>query len=989
MIVMGEHRVVAQSQAASSSPSPSDYVCVKRGPHYKNWQRSTLETNQFGIIRTNQEAYTELATGLCHLENQQYVDSVEEIDAVANGAQATQGRYQVQWAANANTSGGAVNLTTADNKRLLSTVYGLAYSDPSTGSNVMLAQLQDCTATIVAPNVLIYPNAFSNLTADLRYTYRKAGMSQDVILKQQPPSPAEYGLNPGTTRLQVLTEFFTPPAPNVTMVTANGSPNDVSLDFGDMKMGVGHAFLFKSDTEWENGGAVMKHWVVLDNRTFLIEEIPYASVSNMLASLHTSLIKPDKHRVRRTVLLDRPIRHKVSAIQTSRPVKVATTKSHETGLVMDYDLVSGASGMVFQSDTTYFVSGLCSITGAALFEGGTVIKYTNNSTAEIDLTNVVCETAPYRPAVFTSMNDNTVGAGISGSTGNPWGDNAGAVALSCQGAPLIVGYYSGSATLQNVKFSHLAACISLDDDFGDFGGNLEMSDFQAVDCGQVIMSADAQCYLFNGLVYQVGKLFGVKAGDGDDGGQSLTAINLTVHHCGTYASDQTSYMYFTNCLFAEVTNIYSIPSFTFTNSSYFLSNDSGVFQTVGAGAHYLADDTYRRLGTTNIGTDRWQDLQTKTTYPPVTNVAGTLTNDLTLFPQAERDNGSSVDIGFHYDPIDYSLGFEVENAALTVLPGTALAVGPGNEGIAAANTAGLQFLGTATQPIIFTRYCAVQEVANTNWSLSTTGTGIVTYATNLNFRFVNFTDLGNSTTKIFNIQGSGEVCTIPMFGCEFYNGRIESYDPNLWVTNCMFQRVAWFIQDSGPNYHNFYNNLFEAGSLDTQHDEADFGGTWTFKDSLFDEILITNEMDPPDVADYNAFITNHDTLISPIGSHDKILSNRPAYEYGTLGQYYYASGLPLINAGSQTAAAAGLYHFTVLTNNVPETNSTVSIGFHYVATDANGNPLDTDGDGIPDYIEDSNGDGMYDFGDRSSWTNYTSPSGLTASSGLQVFTPLK
>ncbi len=104
----------------------SDYVCVERGPHSKVWQRAVLHTNQSGVVRTNLQSYTELATGLCHLQDGQYVDSVEQIDAVADGAKAIQCRHRVHWAANANTPDGAVTLTTPDAKRLSSTVFGMA-----------------------------------------------------------------------------------------------------------------------------------------------------------------------------------------------------------------------------------------------------------------------------------------------------------------------------------------------------------------------------------------------------------------------------------------------------------------------------------------------------------------------------------------------------------------------------------------------------------------------------------------------------------------------------------------------------------------------------------------------------------------------------------------------------------------------------------------------------------------------------------------------
>jgi hypothetical protein len=70
----------------------------------------------------------------------------------------------------------------------------------------------------------------------------------------------------------------------------------------------------------------------------------------------------------------------------------------------------------------------------------------------------------------------------------------------------------------------------------------------------------------------------------------------------------------------------------------------------------------------------------------------------------------------------------------------------------------------------------------------------------------------------------------------------------------------------------------------------------------------------------------------------------------------------LIDAGSHFAADAGLYYFTTTTNQAEEGASTVDIGFHYVAIDpGTGKPYDYDGDGIADYGEDANCNGVPDW----------------------------
>jgi hypothetical protein len=151
----------AQAPAAASTNQvdSTNYICVLAGPYSKTWQKSLLSTNTSGDVTTNQQSYEEIGTGICYLSGGQYVDSVEEVESVPGGAQAIQGRHQVQWALNANTPGGAVTVNTPDGKQISSTIFGLAYFDSVSGSNAPIGQLKDCNGSIVAPNQVLFAAA--------------------------------------------------------------------------------------------------------------------------------------------------------------------------------------------------------------------------------------------------------------------------------------------------------------------------------------------------------------------------------------------------------------------------------------------------------------------------------------------------------------------------------------------------------------------------------------------------------------------------------------------------------------------------------------------------------------------------------------------------------------------------------------------------------------------------------------------------------------
>lgn len=967
-----------------------EYVCVQRGPHSRVWQRSIVTTNYAGIVRTNIHSYTELATGLCYIQNGQYVDSVEQIVPVADGAQAVQGRHQVHWATDINTPGGAVTLTSPDGKQLVSGIFGLLYYDSSTGSNVLLSQIQDSTATIdgASPNVLIYTNAFSNLTADVRYTYRKAGLSQDIILHQQPPAPAEYGMNPQTTWLQVITEFFNSPAPQICATTQNGMSNCSQITFGQMRMGIGHAFLFQNDGGSSMGPAVAKQWTNIDNRTFLIEQVPYNSVSSLLQTLHSSTIKPDRNRVRRTVELKPSTPHKVSA--TRQTVRVSKLMSPGSGLVLDYDLSGNTSDFTFQGDTTYVITGSFAVSNTITIEGGTVVKFATAGRQTVSAANYVCETAPYRPGVFTSVDDNSVGD----TTGS------GTPTVSRTTYLTYDPISTNGAIFEHLRFAYAGGAVGT---FLSAAGSspITIQDCQFVNCGAACSispfdlsgsAPDCTINFYNDLFAQCGEAASEYFPYGSTNVFTNKFLNVTADRLSylVYCSGTNEPSYATNCIFTAVTNLnLSSSSCCITNAS-----GSGIYQTVGAAGYYLADDsTNQGAGTTNIVMNLLADLGTKTTYPPIVMTNGWLTNDYTFFPQVPRDNsGSSVDLGYHYDSIDYAISIEISNCTATVLPGTTLAATGTwwGYGIWPFNNATFTSEGTATSPVYLVRYNTVQEQSNPNWEFSGGPTTDLIYANpffytpeSLSFHFTQFCLLGGSDAH-FEADFSNST-PFTLQDCQFFGGTIDWSAPPILCSNCLFDRVNLFLGDDfGPAADAFCNNLFFGGELTYYHQDV---GAWTFRDNLFDQAEISQWGNAIDVCSTNAYVTTDFGTLVPSGGA-VILTNSPAYETGFLGDYYYPTNQTnLIFTGSQPASAAGLYHYTVTTNNVIDGTNLVSIGFHYVAC-SNGVPISTPGDGLPDYLADINGNGIVDPGERS-WTNYVSFNGLTSAAGLVVFTPLQ
>jgi hypothetical protein len=257
-----------------------------------------------------------------------------------------------------------------------------------------------------------------------------------------------------------------------------------------------------------------------------------------------------------------------------------------------------------------------------------------------------------------------------------------------------------------------------------------------------------------------------------------------------------------------------------------------------------------------------------------------------------------------------------------------------------------------------------------------------------------------------------------MQDCSLYGGRITLGEPDDgswygappdWVygdcavswRNNLFDNVSididptlyeYGLDDLGLNCDmafEAFNNLFRSGLWLHLEPIPASAGIWTFRDNLFDKTDFIQDTNAPLDFNYNGYwplgssevswLYNYYPWLQPNGGqlllttnggggNEQVLDAAPPYQTGPLGNYYLPATTPLYHAGSRTAGDAGMHQYTTRADQIKEGDESpsghnVSIGLHYVATTNTNSklPKDSDGDGIPDYIEDGNGNGIVDY----------------------------
>jgi RHS repeat-associated protein len=957
---------------AAMPPTPDGYTVSEIGANQRRWTCVINAPDPLGRPRYTTNSYIELQDSMYYVRpgpaGPEWAESKAEIEAFPGGAIARQGPVQLIFPNDL--SAEPIDAQTASG-RFRSAVLCLSYADYGLQTNLIIAEIQPCQGQIIASNQVWYPKAFNNAVAgSVRYTYRRSGWEQDVLIDDPGslPAPESMGLDsasPGLV-LQVVTEFLEAPPANTSPMAIPGpasSLQDQDVDWGALRLGQGQA-LFLGRSKNPSPLPTSKHWVVTpDRRQFLVEEVPFAQLlRDFFSPSGGAWLEGPAKKVRGLASLDRLPRLK-PAKPDSRPMELAAVRPPERGLIIDYVTLSAtATNYTFSGEGTYFISSGITLLGSNVWEGGATLKFATNSsilvTRQYNIDpQIAFLTKPWLPVVFTAKDENSIGQSISGSTGNPTNYYA-ACALSLYGL-------TSAPAIANLRIAYAQQGLNV------YGLQPGLTNVAFVGCQNGIQLCGSALSLRNVLFANTQTNFNSLTD-----WTSINAQNVTFSGSARLISTmpQSSNISFgvTNGLFVNVTSL-NPTNATLTGgyNGFFNTTPFGAntrtnavypFKTVGAGAFYLDptnSSSFRHAGTTNMDPNLLAALRQSTTYPPVLYSNLVFTVATNLAPQAQRDT-LNPDLGWHYFPLDYLCSCSVSNATLTLTNGVAIGY-LDNLGIRLDNNGRLDSCGTPLQRNYLLHYSLVQEqpIGLYPHGLSmpmSFGHTDASRNPSVSLRFSTLAAPPGANWVAFADTGGWQVSSLNLRDSEIYAAGATWHQCNdpagtiITLQNNLFQYT--YFDAETPAQLTAYNNLFRGTTTDWIIFYNTGAGQFLERDNAFDGC--SPYLDG--TIGCNAFL-NGAILQSGNPQASDVTANL-TWLTGPLGNCYQPPNSPLINQGSRTAALAGLYHYTTQTNQLKEGSSVVDIGVHYISLGTNGLPMDINGDGVPDYVADSNGDGV-------------------------------
>lgn len=956
--------VVISSFAQDLPIAPSlpqvQWETVRSDSHSTDW----VQRNERGDIAGR---YTEVRSGLNRQGTNGWVRATDEIEIEETGAVARKTRFNAKFSGMSQSNLGAFSVGLPENSGMFrGQCLGIAYRDLTTGDSVFIGEVRNVQGFLVGNNEILYPDCFTGIKADIRFRVTVGSFAQDVILREQPPSPESFGMNAASTRLEVWTKIFEAPNAQTAQFqvqTEGGAVvNDCSIDFGRMRIGSGKAFPVDNPQNTPIGReiSVQKQYQTVNGEQFLIESVRVpefsAEVSNLPEAEEASI---DRDSLKRAFAARSKGDLKPVSLTSNRgapesrrgPIRVLAFADlpSSKGYLLDFELVQSVNNMTFRSGVTYKVSGPVSLTGSTVFEGGAVIKYVANSSSKITVESggVTFQTNMYKPVIMCAFDDHSAGEKLSSETRSGYyADIAlkfspSSTATFGMFTELRISdakqgiYVSGVANnaqniLRNVQFVHCQEAVKV-----DLGGLLAV-----------------QNVLIHGKPSGAGDTttaFVVNSG-------TVSAEHLTVNEAAVlFNTTGTVSLSVVNSVLVNIGNLGT----SFTGAPNYVNSSSvGIFQELYQGKHYLSDTSPAKdAGTLSVSADVLSTVRARTTMPPIL-LTGNNTASIRLVPRSIQDSGMP-NLGFHYAPVDYLADVYVTtNADVVLTDGVVVALGPGY-GFFLADNCRFISEGKPTRYNQLLDYTHVQEQPVWLDPNPYSGASVIPYhysAGKTSSAVIRFTEFLASRDRYHVYEGgSFQFSSLSVKDSMFLRGILYLNPPNdtsatALVQNNVFERGNLFAQGSNP--WSFYNNLVKDGGIVFDNFVAN---RFTVKDNAFDNVQWSINIEAV-VNGNNAYI-NTPNRIQPASTSDVVLSSFIYASTGPLNGRFYHASTALENLGSRLASDAGLTHYTTSSSVGTKDGGQVDIGFHYVGVDSTQQPNDFDGDGLWDIAEDLNGNG--------------------------------
>ena len=772
---------------------------------------------------------------------------------------------------------------------------------------------------------------------------------------------------------------------------------------------------------------VAKHWLEQGGRTILCEGVRFAAVSDMLAELP----QPKKERAdlparfpaqgriaasARSGGRQIPQLHPASAldeqiakIQYAKPETLLAMAS--PGFVMDYQTLNTVPAYTFEAGRTYLIQSDMVIRGTTLIEGGTIIKYARSTDARTVqlrcLGSVVCDTDPYRPAIFTAKDDHQYGVSF-------WSNSP------------VSGYYALRAIWiepsgEPVTIEHIRIKYATNGIFFDNSPGAKLRHSQFIGCRHPVATQHQDLEVENVLIDDFG-VYAFWAMHSWPAETILPGQEVNIHASHVTVSNGPWLAWnshwdghmgtteFKNSLLVNVNGGYVDGSFypgdigdIFVQSP-FLQNvpHTSVFATQNLGRFYLpAGSPYRDAGHAPVDPLLALDLRQRTTSAP-NLVQGYVSGP--MGPFVALDDDGSLDLGYHYARIDHAIHYAIANANVTVGPGTVVScsgalgmqVGASHWHSWWSPRKRITLQGEPGNHVLCVDDDTVQEQSPPpNVYRSTMMRFNERYTTN---------ELRASFTDVYGI-GRHSPIEVP-YGIERF-ADVEFRDStfqgvNFWIrlytssdrfraVNVLFKECFGVGFDGDAGIVRLSNCLFYRSPVSLYGNNASLYH-WSIENSVFDQSRLYGDglwnMGPSQFQK-NAFVGYLPWGDWPYWQMRPTLTLATPYAWqsGPLGEFYQpSSNNPLLNAGSRNANLGWgdfrLAHHTVRDDLQPEGNTRIDLGYHYIATDTNGNALDDNLDGIPNYVQDTNGNGVVDNGEVAWTTSPLDPDGDEDGDGL-------